>query len=78
MEQVEEYERLVSAIQEPMSLEDAEALLRTFGPDDFFGLAWTLLHLIERTDLPSSMQAPADLSNEWVDRIWRRQQRVGS
>ncbi len=76
IEQVDEYERLINAIQQPLSLEEAEVLLRTFGPDDFFGAAWTLLHLIEKTDLPTSMQPPADLSNEWVDRIWQRQQRV--
>ena len=34
-------------IAPPVSDEEAALLIRLFGPDDCYGLAWTLLHLIE-------------------------------
>jgi hypothetical protein len=49
-----------------------------FGDDDCFGLAWTLLHLIESTPgwpLPAALP---DLRNEWVRRLRERAKRAGA
>jgi hypothetical protein len=44
---LEHRERLVRAITRPVTDDEARALLAVFGPDDCYGLAWTVLHLIE-------------------------------
>jgi hypothetical protein len=46
-ERLEEYHRRLESIAKPVSDDEAEALLGLFGPDDCFGLAWTLVHLVE-------------------------------
>jgi hypothetical protein len=44
---LERHQEALLAISRPISLEEANALAQMFGPDYCFGLAWTLLHLIE-------------------------------
>jgi hypothetical protein len=46
---------LLEKITKPVSDEEAQALLDPFGPDDCFGMAWTVLHMIETA--PSSSTA---------------------
>jgi len=60
----------------PISDEEAELLLRSFGSDDCYGLAWTLLHLIESAPggIPLASQ-PAEADNEWLRRLWARSHR---
>ena len=66
MMKLEEYQRLLNAISQPVSDEEAEALARLFGPDDCFGLAWTLVHLIESAPgWPLVDRLPA-IDNEWI------------
>ena len=67
---------LLNRIKSPVTDEEAEALLACFGPDDAFGLAWALLHLIETapTGIPVR-ERPADSANEWIRRLWARSHR---
>lgn len=44
---VEKYEGLLTKTKRPISDEEACVLVQVLGPDDCFGLAWTLVHLIE-------------------------------
>lgn len=44
---VERHEQAFKAIARPVSDEEARELVKVFGPDDCFGLAWSLLHLLE-------------------------------
>jgi hypothetical protein len=69
--EVEEFQRALEAIQGPLSTEEATKLLTVFGPaDSCFGLAWTLLHLIESApEQPLTAEPPAD-ANEWIKRLW--------
>lgn len=63
-------------IEEPVSDDEAVQLISCFGPDDCYGLAWTLLHLIETA--PSGIpikQKPSERDNEWLRRLWTRSQR---
>jgi hypothetical protein len=69
---LEQYEQLLLSIQKPVTDEEARALIGLFGADGCFGLAWTLLHLIETApnwpepeDLPNS-------ENEWVQMLKNR------
>ena len=37
----------VEKIKRPVSDDDVDILIRLFGPDECFGLMWTLIHFIE-------------------------------
>lgn len=67
---------LLTSIKPPLTQEEAAALLACFGPDEAFGLAWALLHLIEATPggAPISVK-PQQADNEWVRRLWDRSHR---
>jgi hypothetical protein len=72
VEAIQRAEELLERIDPPVTDEEATALLRGFGPDDCYGLAWTLLHLIETA--PSAMTAhyPSDSDNPWIELLRRR------
>jgi len=67
---------LLTAITRPLTHEEAVVLLTCFGPDDAFGLAWALLHLIETTPggVPISTK-PQPSDNEWIRLLWDRSHR---
>jgi hypothetical protein len=67
---IEQFQRALEAIAAPVSTEEAERLITVFGPDDCFGLAWTLLHLIESAPKSPIRAAPASGANEWIRRLW--------
>ena len=68
---IEQYGNLLDSITKPLTDEEARILVTLFGPDDCFGLAWTLLHLIETA--PSwPIEACLHGDNEWVVRLKRR------
>jgi hypothetical protein len=46
-EQLKMYESLLSSVTPPISDAAARSVVHLFGPDECYGLAWTLLHLIE-------------------------------
>jgi hypothetical protein len=67
-----ELETLLAEVQTPVTDDEARALVRLFGPDDCFGLAWSLLHLVETSpDWPID-DALDGLSGEWIDRLKER------
>ena len=69
---IDEAERGLLAITRPVTDDEAALLVRCFGPDNCFGLAWTLLHLVETApSLPVSSPPPED-ANPWLRRLWRR------
>jgi hypothetical protein len=73
VETIERAQKLLEAIPSPVTDEGALALLAGFGPDDCFGLAWTLLHLVETAPGARSAHYPADTDNPWQQ---LRRQRV--
>lgn len=44
---LQRYEQLLLNIEKPVTDEEASVLAGVLGTDDCFGLAWTLVHLIE-------------------------------
>lgn len=67
------HEEALARIPPPITPEEAEHLVRCFGEDECFGLAWTLLHLLESSPGPSPVtEAPGEGANEWLRRLWRR------
>lgn len=71
--QIERFQTALLAISPPISQEEARVLLQCFGPDDCFGLAWSLVHLIETAPGKTPESPPSD-SNEWVQLLWERSQ----
>ncbi len=66
------HEDALAKIKPPVSIDEARSLLTSFGPDDCFGLAWTLLHLIETAPVhPLDVQPTSD-TNEWLQILWDR------
>jgi hypothetical protein len=63
-------------IQRPVSDAEAALLVKCFGPDESFGLAWMLLHLIESAPggIPLS-SAPSAGANQWITLLWERSHR---
>jgi hypothetical protein len=70
--ELEVIQQLLSAIQTPVSDEDARELTRLFGPDDCFGLAWTLVHIVESAPGWPVAGAFEGLQGEWIDRLRER------
>ena len=66
----------IEAIQPPVTDEEAALLLEGFPEDgtNCFGVAWTLMHLIETAPNPAVPYEPPPGANEWHVRLWRRYQ----
>lgn len=47
VEHPKQVEALLLSMAKPVSDDEARALMRLFGPDGCFGLAWSMLHLIK-------------------------------
>ncbi|MFF0477906.1 hypothetical protein [Streptomyces sp. NPDC004284] len=60
------------AIAGPVTGGEAKALVSCFGPDDCYGVAWTLLHLIETGPNPVLATDPGPDANEWHQRLYLR------
>jgi hypothetical protein len=75
-ETIATHQALLTRITGPLSDEEASALVACFGPDDCYGLAWTLLHLVESAPggIPIK-EVPPDTANEWIKRLWARSHR---
>ncbi len=71
------FESLTKAISKPVTDEEACALVTLFGPDECFGEAWTLLHLIESAPNWPLPQCLKNESNEWVKLLKDRAVRAG-
>ncbi|WP_435091620.1 hypothetical protein [Micromonospora aurantiaca (nom. illeg.)] len=71
-EAFEQLELALHAIEKPVTDEEARLLVGSFGVDECFGLAWTLLHLVESAPSPVFTTEPPPGSNEWIIRLWRR------
>ena len=72
-EQLKRYETLLSRMTTPVSDAEARCLVRLFGPDDCYGLAWTLLHLIETAPGWPLLDCLQD--HPWHERLRRRAER---
>jgi hypothetical protein len=71
-EEIDRRSGQLDAIGSPVTGEEAKALVACFGPDDCYGVAWTLLHLIETGPNPVLPADPGPDANEWHQRIYAR------
>lgn len=66
VEHLRQVEALLLSVPTPVSNEEARALIRLFGPDGCFGLAWSVLHLVESAPGWPLADCLANSSNEWI------------
>lgn len=71
-EHIEEVERLIKSISCPVSNEEALALSKVFGEDGYFGLAQTLMHIIETAPNWPLQQVFENNENEWIRMLKHR------
>ncbi len=69
---LEKFQNLLTKVEKPISDDEAKVLIQLLGPDDCFGLAWTLLHLIETAPGWPIKDCLNGTGNEWVDRLRER------
>jgi hypothetical protein len=69
---IQAHEDALAAMAEPLTAEEARALLACFGQEDCFGLAWTLLHLLETAPDPPLDAKPGADANPWLHMLWKR------
>jgi hypothetical protein len=74
-EQLKRYESLLSSVTPPVSDTEARSLVHLFGPDECYGLAWTLLHLIETAPGWPLHDCLQDTDNPWRARLRLRAER---
>lgn len=60
------FQRSLSEIEQPVSNEEAAELAKLLGPDDCFGMAWTLVHAIE-----TAPGWPLEKAISEADEAWR-------
>lgn len=75
--QVERLGQALNKVVPPVSEEEAVALAFAFGPDECFGLAWKMLHLIESAPEGTPVGKLPVNDNEWMKRLRDRAQRAG-
>ena len=74
-EQLKRYESLLSSITPPVSDAEARSLVPLFGPDECYGLAWTLLHLIETAPGWPLRDCLQNIDISWHERLLLRAER---
>jgi len=76
-EVITKQEELLRSIVPPVTDEEARQLIKLFGPDDYYGGAWTVLHLVETAPHWPLWDCLANTSNEWIARLRERAANVG-
>ncbi|MER5498633.1 MULTISPECIES: hypothetical protein [unclassified Streptomyces] len=71
-EEIDRRVEQLEVIPKPVTGEEARALVACFGLDDCYGVAWTLLHLIETGPNPVLATDPGPDANEWHQRLFLR------
>src|SRR4051794_26015272 len=77
VEDFDRYEPALAVVTPPVTDEEARALVGLFGPDDCFGAAWTLVHLIETAPGWPLWDCLKDSSNPWVVLLRESAERAG-
>jgi hypothetical protein len=72
---VEKYQRLLLSIEKPVTDEEAKALVKLFGVDDFFELEWTLMQLIETAPSWPIEECLKNVESESIDILKDRAER---
>jgi hypothetical protein len=72
VQRVQDFESLLKTIAPPLTKAEALAVLSVFGQDGCFGLAWSLLHLVETAPGWPYAEARLHKANPWVKSMLER------
>ena len=73
---IAKHQERLEKITKPVSADESVLLIGAFGPDGCYGLAWTLLHLIESAPGGPPLTSEASSGdNEWLRLLWVRSHR---
>ncbi|MDX8255529.1 hypothetical protein [Acinetobacter pittii] len=72
LELVQKIQTQIEQIKEPITDEEAKALCTLFGPDDYFGLAQTLMGIIETAPRWPIRELFQNNDNMWVKLLENR------
>jgi len=72
VDRIARHERALNAIARPVSDEEARQLVKVFGTDGCFGLAWSLVHLIETAPGWPLRDAVLQAQDEWAEVLRQR------
>lgn len=64
---LQSFETHLAQVSTPVTDDEARALIALFGPDDCFGLAWTLVHIIETAPGWPLEDCLEGSSNQWIE-----------
>lgn len=71
------FDELYRAIEKPVTNEEARILIELFGSDGCFGLASSIMHLVESAPGWPLVDCLCDLTNEWKVELRNRAIRGG-
>ena len=71
-ERVDEYDALLESITPPVSDEEAAILVGLFGPDSLYGVAWSVVHLVETAPGWHNRTALSEAHPEWRETLEQR------
>jgi len=72
VERMRQFEEALRSIDPPLTDSEAEALVPLFGRDGCFGLAWSLVHLIESAPGWPITACLERTQSEWAQRLRER------
>ena len=69
---VEKFQTLIDSIRKPVTDDEARVLVRSFGPDDCYGLVWPLVSLVESAPGWPLADCLENIDNEWIRMLKQR------
>lgn len=69
---VMQQQKLLGEVRKPVSDDDAKKLAALFGPDDYYGLAWAMLHCVESSPGWPVQESLSLAGEEWGSRLRAR------
>ncbi|MFC3912237.1 hypothetical protein ACFOSS_02005 [Pseudaeromonas sharmana] len=78
VEEVKFIELIVSSIDGPITDDEAKAIVSIFGFDEFFGIAWSILHLVETAPHWPIKECLIRTDNPWITILIERAKNAGA
>jgi hypothetical protein len=69
---LEKFQNLLITVHRPVTDKEAETLVGLLGPDDCYGLAWTMIHIIEEAPGWPLSEAINKANREWAEVLLAR------
>lgn len=78
IEDLKSIELAISLIDAPLSDDEAKALVSILGVDECFGIAWSILHLVETAPHWPIKECLTETNNTWISILIKRAKNAGA